>query len=87
MFHLDFPAPLPAREPDAPASAAICSISLYINPPFRMRRVASSLRRRITGENKRRFVSLEHDFDLDLVYITPRAQQRVLHAGRLDDAA
>ncbi|CAK9112127.1 Sodium channel protein type 11 subunit alpha (NaN) (Sensory neuron sodium channel 2) (Sodium channel protein type XI subunit alpha) (Voltage-gated sodium channel subunit alpha Nav1.9) [Durusdinium trenchii] len=43
--------------------------------------------RRITGENKRRFVSLEHDFDLDLVYITPRAQQRVLHAGRLDDAA
>lgn len=28
--------------------------------------------RRITGENKRRFVSLEHDFDLDLVYITPR---------------
>uniref|UniRef100_A0A7S4QZI0 Phosphatidylinositol-3,4,5-trisphosphate 3-phosphatase n=1 Tax=Alexandrium monilatum TaxID=311494 RepID=A0A7S4QZI0_9DINO len=28
--------------------------------------------RRITGENKRRFVDLEHDFDLDLVYITPR---------------
>lgn len=28
--------------------------------------------RRITGENKRRFVSLEEDFDLDLVYITPR---------------
>ncbi len=27
-------------------------------------------RRRITGENKRRFVSLEQDFDLDLVYIT-----------------
>lgn len=28
--------------------------------------------RRISGENKRRFVSPEHDFDLDLVYITPR---------------
>mmetsp|Transcript_82900 Transcript_82900/g.257802 ORF Transcript_82900/g.257802 Transcript_82900/m.257802 type:complete len:608 (+) Transcript_82900:74-1897(+) len=28
--------------------------------------------RRITGENKRRFVSQEHDFDLDLVYVTPR---------------
>lgn len=32
------------------------------------------LRRRITGENKRRFVSLEQDFDLDLVYITWRPQ-------------
>lgn len=30
----------------------------------------ASSRRRITGENKRRFVSLEQDFDLDLVYIT-----------------
>jgi len=26
--------------------------------------------RRITGENKRRFLSAEHDFDLDLTYIT-----------------
>lgn len=28
--------------------------------------------RHITGENKQRFFSAEHDFDLDLVYITPR---------------
>ena len=28
--------------------------------------------RRISGENKRRLVSPEHDFDLDLAYITPR---------------
>eukprot|EP00971_Amphidinium_carterae_P316851 6298838-Amphidinium_carterae.1 len=26
--------------------------------------------RRITGENKRRFLSLEHEFDLDLTYVT-----------------
>ena len=28
--------------------------------------------RHVTGENKRRFVALEHDLDLDLVYVTPR---------------
>lgn len=28
--------------------------------------------RRETGDNKKRFVSLEHDLDLDLCYITPR---------------
>lgn len=30
-----------------------------------------SCMRRVTGENKRRFINTEHDFDLDLVYITP----------------
>jgi len=37
--------------------------------------------RRITGENKRRFVSLEQDFDLDLVYITPRLISMSVPAG------
>lgn len=28
--------------------------------------------RQVTAQNKQRFYSLEHDFDLDLVYVTPR---------------
>lgn len=44
---------------------------------FRLGRTVALLKaccgcmRRVTGENKRRFISTEHDFDLDLVYITP----------------
>lgn len=44
---------------------------------FRLGRTAALMKaccgcmRRVTGENKRRFVSPEHDLDLDLVYITP----------------
>merc|ERR1712226_857911 len=35
-------------------------------------RASFTCMRHITGENKQRFLSAEHDFDLDLAFVTPQ---------------
>jgi len=64
----------------SPINGSPSSVSVSV---FRVARLVRVLRltttmraccgcmRRVTGENKKRFVSAEHDFDLDVVYITP----------------
>ena len=37
----------------------------------RVGRGTQAAARQLTGENKKRFIDLEHDFDLDLVYLRP----------------
>jgi len=49
----------------------VARVVRWIRLSMLTRRLCPALRR-VTGENKRRFVDVERDFDLDLVHITPR---------------